>query len=247
MTADTLLPLLTKESRRNLAASSALLFHTRNNALELVTYHEVTEHRGAPVLAPGHALTPEDEVNVLTLLTSADAAPRGPVTVFPPTLLTLDRHQIAWFEPAAERLMHFHVGTERSSRLVRWPSLVFRVFQHRLYVVAVLGDERPDAATKLYKAPLPNIWEAGSVCMGSAVIPSASMVEDIPAWSESFFTSAFSHANDRRVVQRGNRPVDPMDFWQAESPSFGPKNAVSLKTTLGQWLAEPPADLRSSQ
>ena len=244
MQAENLLPMLIQEPQTTLAATTALLFHTRNNSLELVTYHQVSDHRGGPVLAPGHALTPEDEFNVLALLTSTDAAPRGPVTVFPPTLLTLDRHQIAWFEPAAERLMHFHVGGERTARRVRWPSLVFRVFQHALYVVAVIGDERPDAGTKLYKAPCANIWEGARVCMGSAVIPSASMVEDIPAWTAAFFDSAFSHANDQRVVQRNGRPVNPMTFWMADAPSFGPKNGIALRTTLGQWLASPPADQR---
>lgn len=246
MTADNLLPLLTNEPHKTLAATSALLFHTRNNALELVTFHQVAEHRGAPALAPGHALTPEDELTVLRLLSSADTAPRGPATVFPPNLLTLDRHQIAWYEPPALRPMHFHDAKGRTSKRVQWPGLVMRVFQHRLYVVAVLGDQRPDSATKLYKAPCPNIWEGGGVCMGSAVIPSASMVEDIPAWNDAFFGSAFSHANDPRVVQRNNRPVDPMAFWQGESPSFEAKNAVSLRTTLGQWLAEPPADQRGT-
>lgn len=246
MDANHLLPMLTNEPHNTLAATSALLFHTRQNSLELVTYHQISEHRGAPVLSPGHALTPEDEVSVLSLLTSTDTAPRGPVTVFPANLLTLDRHQIAWFEPAVEQLMHFHVGGERTARLVRWPSLIFRVFQHTLYVAAVLGDQRPDSSTKLYKAPLANLWDGGSVCMGNAIIPSASMVEDIPAWSDSFRTSAFSHANDRRVVQRNSRPVDPMEFWMADAPSFGPKNAVPLKTTLGQWLATPPAAQRGA-
>lgn len=221
----------------------ALVFYTRGSALEMVTAHDVRDTRGGPALGPGHPLSPEDELEIVRLLHSADTAP-AVIEVFPPGLLALDRFQMAWWVPPAVRPMHFHAhgpdGARRWARNVRWPGLVLRVVGHELFVAAVAGDERPSAATPLVKAPIANMWANGQMCAGNAVLPKDMMIADIPAFEAVVFDSAFSHANDRDVVRKRGKPVDPMVFWQSADASFAPSNAVPLHLTLGQWLAESP-------
>lgn len=221
----------------------ALVFYTRGPALELVTVHNVRKVRGGPELGPGQALSPEDELKIMALLNSADTAPAS-VQVFPEGLLTLDRYQMAWWVPPGRRPMHFNVGAKATMKWVDWPGLVLRVFNQALYVMAVVGDARPDAETPLVKAPLGNVWTNGEVCTGSAVLPNQAMVADIPGWNAVIYDTAFSHANDRDVVRVKGKAKDPMDFWQADGARFEPRNAVPTNLTLGQWLAQAPDERR---
>lgn len=240
---DPILDAILTSNEAALRPERALIFYTRGSALELVTAHDVRDTRAGPALGPGHPLSPEDELDIVGLLHSADTAP-AVVQVFPPGLLAMDRFQMAWWVPPAVRPMHFHTHEEgkarRWARSVRWPGLVLRVIGHELYVVAVEGDQRPDAATPLVKAPIANMWASGQMCTGNAVLPKDTMIADIPAFESVVFDSAFSHANDRDVVRHRGKPVDPMDFWQREGATFGPRNTVPLNLTLGQRLAEHP-------
>jgi hypothetical protein len=71
------------------------------------------------------------------------------------------------------------------------------------------AKERPKAkATKLYHAPLTNVYQDGFVCQGSHSFPRK--VEDIP---ESFFTSFFSHAGMANGRSK-KYPNNLMDLWR---------------------------------
>lgn len=238
-----LLDAVLESPSHELRPERALVFYTRGSALELVTVHSVRSGRGAPALGPGQPLSPEEEMKVVQLLHSADTAPAA-VQVFPEGLLALDRYQMVWWVPPGERPMHFSTGKGTEVRLVRWPGLVLRVFNQTLYVMAVTGDARPAADTPLVKAPVGNVWVNGEVCTGSAVLPQAAQVADIPGWNAVVFDSAFSHANDRDVVRVKGKPKDPLDFWLADGATFEPRNAVPTDMTLGQWLAQSPDENR---
>lgn len=218
---------------------SALVFHTRGSALELLTYHTISHLRGKPLLSDGRPLSPEEEQAILRQLTSSDTA--APIELFPANLLCQDRDQIVWFVPPAARPMHFHVGSERSQRDVTWPGLVFRVTNHRLFLAAYEGAARPALDTPLFKAPLANIWANGECCTGDAPLPEASRVAEIASWEAVIFQSAFSHQNDPSVIRKGRGFVDPMEFWR-ENDRVSPKALVPLNRTLGGWLAAPVKD-----
>lgn len=236
------------DSLPSLQPQAALIFHTRgNSALELLTYHEVRTQRGKPTLSEGRPLSPEDEQSILAMLTSSDTLiPQ--VELIPPNLLYSDRHQIVWCVPGARRPMHFNKAGMRSQRTVAWPSLIFRVVEHRLWLVAYQGDERPTLDTPLFKAPLPNVWVGGEVCTGNAILPDASRIAEIPSWESVIFDTAFSHANDREVVKSARSYTDPMSFWQ-ENDAIVPKQFVPFgnNQTLGDWLRELPTDRRGGR
>lgn len=240
MTTTSLVPKITA-SLPELTPAAALVFHTRGQgALELLTYHAIRLHRGKPTLAEGTPLSPSDEQEILGLLASNDTViPQ--IELNPEQLLFADRHQICWYAPPRKRLMHFHVQGKRSQREVTWPGLIFRVVDHHLYLTAFDGCERPTLDTPLFKAPLANVWTNAEVCTGTAVLPEASRIAEMPAWESVIFDSAFSHANDREVIAASRGFTDPIEFWQKHD-HIERKNLVpsAVAATLRDWLTHSP-------
>jgi PRTRC genetic system protein B len=76
---------------------------------------------------------------------------------------------VIWYRPAMVRSLNFSAalgikgGTE-----VRTPALLFLADGNSLYIYALMDDNRPEAATKLYNAPFFNIYSDGRVCLGTA-------------------------------------------------------------------------------
>lgn len=231
-----------------LTPHSALVFHTRgSSAMELVTLHPIRPVRGKPTLAEGVPLSPEDEQTILAMLTSSDTAvPR--VELNPPNLLFADRHQMVWCVPGATRPMHFSHAGQRSQRLVSWPSLIFRVIEHRLFLAAYDGADRPTLDTPLFKAPLANLWASAELCTGNAILPEASRIAEMPLWESVVFDTAFSHANDREVIRSARSFADPMEFWQ-KNEAITAKQFVPLSggSSLGQWLSGLPTKARGGR
>jgi PRTRC genetic system protein B len=230
-----------------LIPQSALVFHTRgSNALELLTLHQIRDVRGKPTLVEGTPLSPEDEQAILTLLTSSDTA-TAQIELNPANLLFSDRHQIVWCVPGVDRPMHFNETGKRTQRTVKWPSLIFRVVEHRLFLAAYHGTERPTLDTPLYKAPLANIWSSAEVCTGNAILPEASRISEMSAWESVIFDTAFSHANDHEVIRSSRSFTDPMEFWK-KNDAIEPKQLVPLSkgATLGQWLTSPAIQKRGA-
>lgn len=79
------------------------------------------------------------------------------------------------------------------------PRLIFKATKNQLSVYALKETRRPTAKTKLYYAPFFNVYESGSVCMGTVGIKVAkaeSLEEFIQLWETLFFNSYFSHLLD---------------------------------------------------
>ena len=68
-------------------------------------------------------------------------------------------------------------------------------------VFAFKGRQRPDADTPLSVAPFFNVWQNGTICVGSARLPKGDQVHNHLAWEEAFFRSYFTHPNIH--TQRG--------------------------------------------
>jgi hypothetical protein len=77
------------------------------------------------------------------------------------------------------------------------PSLVFAGCGHEYWLWAI-KDERPDGASDVFHAPLPNVDERGRICFGNNLVPPASLANLRQAW-EVFIKSPFNehHAQDK--------------------------------------------------
>jgi len=225
--------------------SFALLFHTRGynqSTLAALTAHNIhVGGKGQAQLMPGRPLAPEDEMAILRLLRPA---PATGFQVFPSSLLYADGTATMWWKPShmAPMAMLDEEG-KIVTRKVMWPSLVMLAIGQRFFVAAVAGDERPTPATKLYFAPVGNVWSSTEMCTGNAKLPACSGVDAIPAWDSVLKDTAFSHDNNHGKsiagAKKGAKPrsTDPMVFWRtAKHARFPVEVLVSAGIALRDWI-----------
>lgn len=80
---------------------------------------------------------------------------------------------VVWYRPATLRKLNFSSQLKiKGESTVNLPGLLFMIINSKLYVFALMDDQRPDLKTKLYNAPFFNIYEDGNVCLGTAKVGS---------------------------------------------------------------------------
>lgn len=248
---------VTRALANEMRTTHAIFFHQRKESLAMTTVHPVeTDADGIPIVGPGRPLTPEDEQAVLDLLMSRDG--QEPIEILPASVLYRDRNTTIWWLPPLIRPMHLRSHDQGlQTILTRWPSLVALVRDRTLHLVAVEGDARPSADTALHHAPLPNVYADTSVCTGSARLPLAMRVSDIPAWESVVFDTAFTHTNHtstlrpvQAVAAKGrtskrklSAPPKQVDadaaYWakrEGHTLPFPDGSLNPLGLTLAQWL-----------
>ena len=124
----------------------------------------------------------------------------------PANVLSVSFGQVAWFCPAARRRLWFKVladGHEKrlNGRFAQHPPLVFIASAHGLQAFAVVKNERPQAGTRLYRAPYWNLWESGKMCAGNCKLADLPTPASIPAYEDAFFNSAFTHTNLKQICK----------------------------------------------
>jgi len=230
-------------------ASMALLFHTSNAGLALVTAHEVIhDTHGNPHIGPGRAALPSDEKRLSELL--AQRRRPGRINILPANVLHVEDGAIAWWIPPETREMMIRDAKGRDHTvLVQWPSLVGLVVNRRFYLAAAAGVERPTTTTELFHAPLGNIHDDTAVCTGSARLPSGQSVPEIDQWTDVITRTWFTHDNHALVLpeskQKKGKATDTSfryqaaEFWINRSPDAGPLTAsdmVPLGINLTSWV-----------
>jgi PRTRC genetic system protein B len=149
---------------------------------------------GAPMLGEAEPLSTE----FLRLLSAGLGAYVAP-EILPATVLVRNAEMLVWWSPAQHRTLFFGAHAEHASdltgRVYPIPPLVFKVAGRRLWVRALVADERPAADIQLQTAPFWNVNDAGEVCLGTMRVPHSSGVESIEEWERGFFESEFTHAS----------------------------------------------------
>lgn len=121
---------------------------------------------------------------------------------------------------------------------VKWPHLVFIASEQNLRVFAVLGNKRPTPETKLYHAPLMNIFSDGRLCFGSAVRPDRITVDSIPEWSAAIFDSRFSHVNHQRTIKGASTSAEHARWWRNRNGEDKTPKASDLVRIKNLTLAD---------
>lgn len=229
--------------------SSALLFHTTERALSMVTAHAV-EHddAGLPHIGPGRPITPTDERKLIELLMGREQAS---FEILPASVLAKGSGYLMWWMPPVVRPMLLKPQEAKKGVEITtcWPSLVLLVVGRTLFVAAVKGDERPHAGTPLHHAPTPNIFADGRVCTGSAKLPFDCGLPDIAGWEEVLTASYYTHDNHDNVLtakkKRGKKAAvaqvnryESGAFWierDGVTEPFPDDRLAPLGLTLGDW------------
>ncbi|MDQ8051963.1 MAG: hypothetical protein REI78_03005 [Pedobacter sp.] len=151
------------------------------------------------------------------------------VDLFPENLLYLDAGRdghIVWHTPKQEVDLFFKAELGLSNGKANIPALIWKASRYGLAVWAVKCKGRPSAEEKLFQAPFLNVYDSGSVCMGSVQIdvPKNCTIKSFCAlWEHYFFNSSFSHtiAGSERLVS----------LWQSLLGTGKPFPMVALKKT----------------
>jgi PRTRC genetic system protein B len=161
--------------------------------------------------------------------------------IIPTQVLSFSQLHLMWWVPAAKRHVYFKSnGVGRVSKVVAHPPLVFYVAKAGWRVFALKANKRPTGTTKLFQAPYFNLYEDGSVCVGSAAIPPNCTIASISQWEEAFFKSEFTHINDVHV-KRTNDPKSDTAFWkdylESDLDKFPPNMLVPYGDCVGALLS----------
>lgn len=156
-----------------------------------------------PQLLAGKPLT-QDQLK--SLVVGFDEATHENAGFFSSRLLSytnkaVKKHLLWWIPPGAKELS-FSESSKMPSGVMGLPALLFYVKSSSLNVFAMKSKRRPSEKTRLYHAPLFNVYEGGSVCMGNVKLPSweGSANEIISQWEKAFFESEFNdHLGDKKT------------------------------------------------
>jgi len=184
----------TKQSKSGLGSAVLIYKGDNHSGSGYVSIHGLNVVNGKPMIGPGRPATVDALRRVLTDL-APDVIP--PPQLVPPNVLSIGPGYLVWWTPPTRRTIWIRnegVGGERNAE-VPHPGLVFAVVRGGWYVFAVKGNQRPDADTRLFQAPYFNVYENGSICVGSTPTPVGGMAEQAKAWEDAFFGSWFSHTN----------------------------------------------------
>ncbi len=131
--------------------------------------------------------------------------------------------RMVWYRPAEIRVVHFSAQLKISTGKVWVPAMLYVTEKNSLDVWALKSNTRPNAGTKLFKAPFFNVSDRGDVCLGSAQVakPKDKTYENLMKyWEDLFWLSEFTHLNDSNKTKR-----DLTEVW---------KELVASKTKL-KW------------
>lgn len=191
---------------------SALVFYeTKAIQSDMYVEHFDMDKYGNPINA--HPLTVK-EASVLAKALHTDEekskAFLKPKGILPTSILHInpsEKGTVTWYTKAQQRQMYFVNGLGIANGKAQVPPMVWSANKNNLSVFALFSGRRPTEKTPLYYAPFFNIYENGSVCMGTVNIDiqnSASVEEFIYAWESYFFNSYFSHLLGNYNPIKGN-------------------------------------------
>ena len=154
------------------------------------------EQGGESIIGAGRLASKED---IESILRSMLEIGRKKISLLPQNIVSISETHIAWTVPAKVRPMIFNISGMPMKKLssVPWPRLLIVANRNgKLAVAALKTNGRVSAKTRLYQAPLMNVYANGNVCTGSATLPNECGIEQIRAWESVMFDSAFSHVNN---------------------------------------------------
>lgn len=120
-----------------------------------------------------------------------------------------------WYTPPQEVDLFFNDSLSIPSGKTKIPALLWKATKERLQVFALKGKTKPNADTALYYAPLFNLSEDGSVCMGTVNINidrQTHLEQFITQWETYFFNSYFTHTLGNHRHCKGNL----VQLWQEQ-------------------------------
>lgn len=191
---------------------SALVFYqTKGNDKATYVEHFDMDKNGSPVNA--HPLT-EREAKVLAKSLNTEKEKNRaflkPKSILPTNILHINPSEngsVIWYTKAKKTKMFFSEKLNIPNGTAEVPAILWHADKQSLMVFALATNRRPAEKTALFHAPFFNVYDNGSVCMGTVDVDiknSASVEEFTVAWESYFFNSNFSHLVNQHNPITGN-------------------------------------------
>jgi len=147
----------------------------------------------------------------------------------------MNHRRIIWYDPAGPREMLFSKGAKLKDGEYNMPALLYVVADGGLNVYAMTtGKKRPEMKTKLYYAPLLNLYTNSGFCWGSVKTndrPDA-VDKEILFWMGNVWNTKFSHAGGASSTK-----TDLMKIYERiKTEAFPKKELMETEHTLGSLL-----------
>lgn len=236
-----------------LPIQALVLYSTNNNNSPkddvFLTSHAVINNNSEFSLGAGHILSSKQQIQVANLLTRKKH--KANIEMLPENVLAHDDDYLMWYEKAAIRPMYFNIANTNRKEIftVPWCNLIFLATARReLFIAAYKGNNRPNAGTPLFHAPLMNIYKQSHLCYGSATRPRSLNFNSRKRWCDAVFNTNFSHTNhdktlnstskyaDEEGVSNGNHFI----FWKTlhtdKKTSFPDEVLNPLSKKLNTWF-----------
>lgn len=216
-----------------------------NNIMDtIITAHHVEAGAQGALLSEGVAFSAEHRDELMRVLVTPNRVDQRNAGLMPRNVLDVTGARLVWWIKGKARPMYFAQGRKQIRVLVPWPSLILEATERGLRVCAVYGTRRPAASTPVYRAPLMNIGADGSMCAGTAKLPTGRTFAEMAAYEAALFDSNFSHVNNPLTLQLGSTTVENsahLKFWKrlqrTRADVFPVENLVPLARSLEQWVS----------
>lgn len=221
--------------------TKALVIHTPDQAgaPAYVESYDLDDE-GAPINA--HPLTVKEYEKLRKALETSDNTKKMdfliPEGLVPDQVLHINHttESVVWFTPAQKKVLRFttNLGIPNGEAYV--PPMIWKANRETLWSWAYnpKKQKRPTLDEPLFTAPFFNIYQNGSVCMGTvgSFENREGYLEDFIAfWQDAFWNSAFSHLNFRSSPVTGNI----VQLWQdliKDNRPFPMDNLIATGKTL---------------
>lgn len=226
---------------------AVVFFEGKGGGGEFATIHSVNADGAGHRLGPGRPITAEAMKAVATQFAKQL---RAKETILREQVLLSNDDLLVWWTPACTRLCFFdidwHKGALGRDRLqgrnanLPIPPLVWALKRTKgqgawqgVFVWALEHNVRPEDDTALYRAPLLNINNDGTVCWGNGTIPPNRDQKHIEVWQEAFFASVFSHYNETTPFKGAEAYEVLADMVDNPPATFPVDRLIPMSKSLG--------------
>ncbi|MCU9528514.1 PRTRC system protein B [Pseudomonas mosselii] len=174
-------------------ARALLAFHHLKTGRLDFTSHEVIEApaEGVYTLGAGRAFSEEDKEGFIDILLNVEAE----IEFIDTRVLVKSRTMLVWYNAPQVIDIHFQ-GAIHTAPI---PGLIYIATPGKLRCFAYKGKARPKPETKLYLAPLGNMYKSGSFCTGNCDVPKEHNIASIPGWERFVLHCTNTHMGTKTL------------------------------------------------
>lgn len=160
----------------------------------------------------------------------------------PEHVLVDDETALSWYTKRSQNTLWFRPLSSKKIICfnIELPPMIFLVQKSdsSLFNFTIGKNSRPSLSTRIYHSPLMNLYESGSLCLGSAALPSEISIDTIKDCEDCLLQSQFTHVNHDETLRGGASNKELLDYWSNKSRL---KESVSVRElqpngTVGEFL-----------